>query len=268
MAMTDNPLLLWDNKRPDTYSLITGAENSGLLFGEAQKWDCLRNYIVTTDSSGIVTIQLNYLAIPGIDKLVMGAHRHESSGWRFSGGSVQLQYWNGTAWTDCLATTAITALVDEPEIFDVAAHVVVLNAGYYSYRLTLSGFTAFTDIAIPEIFIGPSLSMPFVELGFDPSSEEWRGPSFESESGRVYETALSRRYAAKPVWNLIDSTMFDAINIFRESVIEERTPFWWFWSPATFPTIGYMMRHNGVSAPMPYTHQMYRSFSLNLIEAV
>lgn len=267
--LTNNPLILYDLKKPDQYSMIAGVEQSGALFPQAQTWDCLKNWIVTTDATGIVTVQMDFIVDPGLQFLLLGAHRHDASGARFAGGSVQLQYWDGAAWSDCLAATAIVAATNEPSLQELAAHTVVLNAGYYSYRLTLSALAANTDIAVPEIFTGPGMTMPMVDLPFDPKLEEFGGPTNTSSTGRIYGSVLYKRYLAKPSWtDRIDAAQALLIDDFRENHIENRTPFWWFWAPSSYPRDGYMMRHNSPNAPMPISAGPYRSFSLNMVEAV
>jgi len=267
--MTDDPLILYGNKIPDQYSMVAGVEQSGLLFGEAQTWDCLRNWIVTTDGTGVVTVQLDYLADPGLAYLILGAHRHDTAGARFSGGSVQLQYWNGSAYANCLAATAITAATNEPSLHQLSAHTIVVASGYYSYRMTISGMLTNSDIALPELFLGDAMVMPSLSLGFDPLTEEWDGPKFQTESGRIYESAISRRYVSSPKWGpIIGSAKALEIDAFRENHIENRTPFWWFWSPLSYPTQGFMMRHNGKTVSMPINAAGYRSFSIDMVEAV
>ena len=319
--MTKNPLLLWLNKVPDTYSMLTGTENSGLLFTEAFTWDALRNWIVTSDGVGDVTVQINYatgagwalttdyaiddivanggvsytcavahtsiatsepgvgavwevywvLDTPDVEYLILGAHRHDSSGFRFAGGSIQLQYWNGGSFVDCLATTAITAKVNHLSMHEVSAHTVIGNAGYYSYQLTISGVGATTDIALPELFMGPALVMPGVRAGssFDPSVEEWTGPSTTTETGRIYESALSRRYAPRPSFNFLDAAKSAEVDAFIEARLEERAPFWWFWNPLDKPKESYMMKHRGRSAPKPIVlPDGSTQFNLPMIESV
>ncbi|MCK5132703.1 MAG: hypothetical protein KAR40_11195 [Candidatus Sabulitectum sp.] len=317
--MTKNPLLLWLNKVPDTYSIIVGTENSGLQFTEAFTWDALRNWIVTSNGSGVVTVQANYetgsawlistsyaldtiianggvsyrctvahtsiaasepgvgaswevywvLDTPDIEYLILGAHRHDASGYRFAGGSIQLQYWNGSAFVDCLATTAITAKVKHPSIHEVAAHTVIGNAGYYSYQLTISGMGITEDIALPELFMGPALVMPGVRYNFDPNVEEWTGPSTTTETGRIYESALSRRYAPRPSFNFLNPAKDIEVNEFIENRLEERGAFWWFWNPLDKPAEGYMMKHRGKSAPKPIMlPDGSTKFDLNMIESV
>lgn len=267
--MTKNPLLLYFNNEPDQYSMIAGVENSGLLFSEAFTWDALRNWIVTTDVSGVVTVQMDFLAAPTINYLVLGAHRHDAAGFRFSGGSVGLQYWNGAAFVDCLATTAITAETNRPSIQEVAAHTVTVNGGYYSYQLTLSGLSITSDIALPELFLGDALVMPGIKYGYDPYLEEWTGPSQTTETGRIYESALSRRYSPKPKFNKLDSAKTVEVRAFIENTLEERAAFWFFYDPLNDAAHGLMCKHRGKTAPVRISQPNgITDFTLNMIESV
>ena len=317
--MNKNPLLLYQNKTPDAYSMIAGIEQSGLLFTEAFTWDALRNWIVTSNGLGVVTVQMDYTAgsawvtatayeiddvvsisgvsykalvahtsgatsqpgvgsiwevywiedMPNIEMLVLGAHRHDASGFRFPGGAVQLQYWNGSAFVDCLAATNVTAKVNHPSIHEVSAHTPIAAAGVYSYQLTISGLQTSSDVALPELFVGPALVMPGIKYNYDALVEEWTGPKTTTESGRVYESALSRRYMPKPQFTLLDAAKTAEVELFRENVLEERGVFWWFYDPLNDPETGFMMRHNGKNAPMPEVlPNGYSRFRLNMVEAV
>jgi len=249
------------------YAISTGLEQSGTLLTEAWTWDALRNAILTADVNGAATVNL-YIRGAAPTHFVFGAHRHDAAGFRVNEGTCYIDAYTASGWTNVGSANLATNASNLPELIVLSAYTPDTIAGHYQFRMRLTGLTASSDFAIPELFLGEALTMPFIEYGFDPATEEWTGPSTTAETGRIYESALSRRYTSNPSFTYIDGATATAIDTFRESHLEERTPFWWFWEPTGSPTVGYMMKHAAKSAPMPIVNAIYRRLQLQMIEAV
>jgi len=135
-------------------------------------------------------------------------------------------------------------------------------------RITITGLTAGNPVTIPELYVGPSMQMPFLDYGYDPYVEVFKGKTQDHESGRQTVTLHYKRVELKPRWSIVGNSYVAAIEDFREEQLENRLPMWWAWQPDTSPTECYMMRHKGESAPFPIKAAGYRSFALDLIEAL
>jgi len=137
-----------------------------------------------------------------------------------------------------------------------------------AYRMVIYVVTAGQPWQLPELFLGPRLTMPFVEFGYDPYVEVFKGNTFNAESGRQFTTLHYRRVELKPRWRVIPTADAVAVDAFRENHLELRKPFWFAWKPDTARTETYMCRHKGETALMPISSAIHRGFSLDLIEAL
>jgi hypothetical protein len=138
----------------------------------------------------------------------------------------------------------------------------------YQYRMTISGLTASSDIIVPEIFLGPRMDMPFIDLPYDPYNEVSKASTFEAENGRINEQLRYRRVELRPKWSHLIQSEYTAVDTFREAHLEKRIPFWFAWQPDTSKEECYMMRHRAKSARLPFITQIHRSFGLDLVEAI
>jgi len=268
-------LKIWQSELTDAeltansadYALITGLEQSGTFLTEAWTWDALRAAFVTSDVAGEIaaTFRVNG-STP--THFILGAHRHDSAGFRLTTGTLELEAYTAAGWVS-VGTIDLTANpANISELLILSAYTPVEIAGHYVFRMSVTGLRGDTDYVFPELFLGEVLTMPGITLPYDSAEEEWTGPRVTAETGRVYESSISRRYIASPKFNYIDSVTAAAINAFRENRIEERAPFWWFYAPVSDPTVGYMMKHDGKTAPLPRVVKDLYNFTLKMIEAV
>ena len=286
--MADEPIIPWDNQLANpvvAYTVEDGADGTGSPLTEAWTYDALRLAIPKADASGDFTVLFTitpeygfgegpfgggYFGGFGLPRsIILGAHQHDSEGFRFSGGSIRVAVNTASGYVDILSTTAIVAGTNEPAYHALDEHEPLADgSGNFNYRVYITGLTASTDFVLPEMFLGPVLTMPRMNYGFDDEEEEWTGPRLISETGRIYESSLSRRHVAKPVFNAIAPAQASEIDWFRERHLEERLPFWWFWLPDTKPAEGYFMRHSVKRAPMPHYSFELRRITLDMIEHV
>lgn len=272
--MSDTPLIGWKNiLLGSSYVVNKGAEIAGREFSNVWNVDLLTTAQIEADSSGDVKITVTIGAgdIPygaggygegsyGVlasDLFIIGAHRHDSAGFRTAGGRI-LATLDGTPVVDRLDIWPENASVAFP--FDSAAGTTLV--------LDFTGFAAYQVVNIPELFFGPSIQMPGLHAGYDPYDEVSRGSDFNSESGRVYSTVRYKRLELSPRWRHIHSTLWNAVDEFREGALEEKNPFWYVWAPESLTHQTYLMRNGRNRAPFPYVTWQYRSFALKLEEAI
>jgi len=254
-------------------SIDTGVESAGGEITEAATWDTLKPAIVDADEFGIIGIILwAYGDAP--DLLIVGAHKHDSTGFRFDQGTVSA-YSTGPLGSGAsvilVGTKSMAGNRNDPvliKLADISTYSPYTSAGGRIYRIEFTGLAPNETYVIPELFFGKALELPPMDYNYDESLEEWKGVSFTAENGRIYESALSRRYKADPVWGVLPESYAAAIETFREEHLEERRPFWWAWRPDTYDTQVYLMHHNARTAPMPRDTMAYRHFRLPMIESV
>lgn len=192
------------------------------------------------------------------------------------GSNALIESSDGLAWT---VGTPISALVHYTIGFNEVVWLTDSTtntyyfAGRYRYRLTFSGLTVTAEVSIPELFLGPRLTMPNVNFGYDPYNEVSDANTFQTEKGRQYNDVLFKRVELTPKWSILKPAEWAAVDLFREGAIEPRSPWWWAWKPDTAPTECYLVRHEADSAKMPIiesaSDNLLRSFtSLKLGEAI
>ena len=277
----NEPLIAWNNLLAAAgvaYVMDNGAESTGAPVSNAFTWDILKTAIVEADAGGIVKFTVTLPAgagftgpfgaggfggggfggIPSLDTIIFGASRHDSGGFRTPATANYIVSVDGTP--------ILTEADVWPENKSIIRKVALVSATAISFEF--NGYAANELVTIPELFAGPSLAMPFVDLGFDSYHEIAVGPTFVSESGREYPNLRFRKVELSPVWSSVPTSYWDEIEEFRENAIELRNPMWFAWKPDDAPAECYMMRHKPISAPFRYRTQTIKNFSLKLSEAI
>ncbi|OIO70892.1 MAG: hypothetical protein COS35_06475 [Zetaproteobacteria bacterium CG02_land_8_20_14_3_00_50_9] len=286
---TDWPLICWDNQLSlvSSYSVTLGQDGSSAPLNNAWTWDALRLAIPRADAGGQWQVELDitpqqmldstsfgawYFGGFGVpDVLVLGAHQHDEAGFRFAEGQVQLEYWNGAAWVELIEQQDIIAAPHQSMICKMAYHEPELVGSAYRYRLTFYGLDASGDFVVPELFLGPALEMPPLDLGYDPENEIWTGSKFRASSGRLVRRTSARQMMGRASWDgdaRITADKMIEINMFREAQLEEALPFWWFWMPDSAPFHGYLMLNPAEEVPAPIRSGNYRTWQLPMEESV
>ena len=263
-------MILWHNLLAGAaYTVDIGTEEAGRPMSNVANLDTLRPAQITADPSGVAQVtwtlpgSIGYGVEPfgfgpwggqwPIEAIVLGANRHQSAGFRTPG-----------------LTWEIAGLTIQDIWPDNTAVIVKPSAPVMTSTVTLkiTGAAAGQLITIPELYVGPAITMPYLDLGYDPYREVSTAPSFKTESGREYLAVRYRRLEVSPRWSVAPSRLWAMLDYFREQVLEVRKVFWWAWSPDSHPTEVYLTRHNQPAAGMPWRSSVHRSFDLRLVEAV
>jgi len=267
--MADQPIILWNNllAQVTAYAFTAGVEGEGSLLSDAWTWDTLRPAYPVTDLNGDLVIVFDLpTTVAEAEAVILGAHRRDAVGSRFVGGNVQIEAWTG-AWTSVL-NTAISAAVNEASFHSLAAHTLADNGGKYQYRMTLSSLGLMSTAEIPEMFLGPVLTMDYILHGSDPANDVTKASAFEAESGRRFETIHYTRFEDKFNWDEILPSAYPPIDTFRKQHLNAKKPFWWLWMPDSAPLECYLVRDMSKAPRMPTSTGMRRSLRLNMVEAV
>jgi len=270
MIGQDSPMLLWYNLLAgQPYTVTAGTEEAGRPISNVANLDTLRPAQIAADATGTATITwtlapgIGYGTMPfgfgpwggqwPIEAIVLGANRHQSAGFR---------------------TTGLTWSIAGETIIDIwptnSAVVIIPPTPFVgtTMTLTITGAAAGQLITIPELYVGPAITMPYLDLGYDPYHEVANAGAFRTESGREYLALRYRRLELSPSWSVVPSSLWAMLDGFRENVLEQRKALWWAWAPASHPTEVYLVRHSQPSATMPIKTAVHRSMRLKLVEAV
>jgi hypothetical protein len=285
--MANNPIIAYYNNliaSRTTYTFTAGSDGIGSPLSGALLQKNPQISILRTDANGQVQIEfdtapeylygqgphgIGYLGgFASPQALILGAHRHDPSRERFADGIVQLEYYDAGSWVTLLPAEDILANINQVSLHLLDYHTPDLVGGVYKYRLTISGLSADADIVLPHLFLGPLLTLPYIDLGFDPQQEATGGTEFPGGAGAVYENTRWRKKKSAPSWTeAISDDQADEIYFFLEH-LEEKLHYYWFWAPETRPFEGYLMRHTGKEIKMPIRRGMYRSWKLPQEEVV
>lgn len=269
--MNDAPLLLWHNLiEGATHTVNAGTEYPGAPAANMANGDTLRPCQIEADASGVIEVAFDapagygYGSMPfgfgpyggawNIEAIVLGANRHQSAGFRTPGltwtisGHQVLDIWP--------TSSAVVIPLDTP-----------ITPGA-TITVRIEGASANQLVTIPELYVGPALTMPHLDLGFDPYNEVTSAGAFKTESGREYLSIRYRRLELAPKWSVVPSSLWADLDFVREDVLEARRTFWFAWAPQSRPTEVYLVRHAQSSAPMPIKSAIHRSLGLTLVEAV
>jgi len=280
MALNNQPVIAYDNLlQGNAYTMLAGIDDASSPLSNAWIWDMSRPALPVADSHGVLSFSINTSAGVGFakdalgfipfgqggfggfkvaDTIILGASRNNPAGYRFTGGHLQVLA-DGVE----IFNQTIYAPINKTAMYQLAAH-----SAASVYTITISLLAPNATVALPEIFIGTSLVMPFLEYGFDEYGEVFAGSNFKAESGREYRTVRYRRLEQKPRWKYLEASQAADIRAFVELALESAQPFWFAWSPVMHPNAVYMMRHKGTSVKMPLSVGMRFDLSLNLVEAI
>lgn len=271
---TDYPIIAYNNLLDGlqdgtvTYAFTVGTDNTAAPFTNVSNKDKINPALPLSDAAGGASITISLPTATAAQCLIIGADRHDGAGFKTTGGTFALDYWNGAAWVSLIAATALTA-ANTSTIYKLAAHTLGLSGGVYQYRIVYAGFTALSNFSIPELYLGTYLEMPPVDFGFDEYNEVYRGSKFDSLSGRIYKTLHYRRLELDPSWSVLERSTYDVLlNAFREDALELLKPFWFAWKPDTAPDEVYFGIHDGDNAAYQIKTAVHRSFKLKFIETV
>lgn len=135
-------------------------------------------------------------------------------------------------------------------------------------RMTLTLFGMPSVAYIPELILGNSIKMPYLELGYDTAHEVTSGQVFLAESGREYPQLRYRKMELSPRWSYLTKSDWAAVTNLIENAFNMKKIIWWAWSPKTCSTEIYQMRNNAKSTPFPMVNAQYKSLSLQLVEVL
>lgn len=287
--MADNPLIGWKNLLAlgDDPIFTAGSDSVANPIANVFNGFTTRPALPITDGTGTVAIEFIGLnsgdgfgavgfgaggfggvAFGGSYKaelFVLGAARHNPAGYHFTGGNIKIELFDdGTGAWFTVVDEAISAPENKSQMYQLAASVGKVSMA----RLTISGQAANSSINIPELYLGPSIVMPFIDLGFDPYIERAKGNSLDISTGRKLKNVRYKRLEVKPKWSSLTKSQYTEVDLFREDVIENADKFWWIWSPEDHSQEVYLVQHDSEIAPMPFVRQTIRSFSLNIVEAL
>lgn len=273
----NEPIIAWNNLLAAdgvSYVMNNGNESTGSPVSNAFTWDILKTAIIESDVNGKVKFTVTLAAgvvgfgeggfgaggfggANSLDCVIFGASRHDSGGFRTNEGNL-------------IVAIDSVEVINEADIWPEDKSLIRRFDSTTGTEISFefSGFAAYELVTIPELFAGPSMVMPFVDLGYDSYNEIAVGTTFKSESGREYPTLRYRRVELSPSWQNVTSSLWDSVEEFREGALELRNPFWFAWRADDLPTECYMMRNKPLSAPFKYRTQTIKTFALQLSEAI
>jgi len=285
--MANNPLIGWKNLLAfgNDPTVTTGTDSTSNPITNVTNGFMTRPALPIADGSGTVVVEFTGLnsgfgsfgfgeegfglspfgGVFTADLFIIGAARNNSAGEHFTGGNVKLELYDSVsaAWTTVVDTAMpATANVSQRFLLDP------LTGAATSARLTITGQTANSSVRLPELYLGPAITMPFLDLGFDPYIEVSKGNRVDVSTGRTLRNVRFRRIEVDPSWSNLERATWEEVDLFREDVIEEAGKFWWLWAPESAPAAVYLVQHDKESAPMPYKSATLRTFRLKLVEAL
>ena len=265
---TDYPIIAHQNLLDSfAYTVTVGADETFAPITNVANGDKLRPALPVTDASGGLSITFDFTNATAAEVFILGADRHDAAGYKTTGGTFALDYWNGTAFVSLISATSLTAK-DTSTIYKLSTHTLGLNGAVFQYRLAYAGLTASATTVIPELFLGTALEMPPVDYGFDDYPEVFRGAKFNSTLGRIYKTLNYRRLEMSPSWSVVERTQDVDILALREETLELLKSFWFAWQPDTSPNECYLFINDADKIAYPMKSPVHRTFKLKLIEVI
>ena len=288
--MANNPLIGWKNliALGNTPTVTTGTDSVANPISNVFNGFTTRPALPITDGAGVVVVLFEGLNDGGAgfgsigfgeggfgdtvfggaykaDLFIIGAARHNPAGYHFTGGNVKIELFDdGIGDWFTVVDEAIAMPENKSQMYQLAASVgTILSA-----RLTISGQAADSSINIPELYLGPSIIMPFIDLGFDPYIEVAHGNNVNVSTGRKLKNVRYKRLEVNPKWSSLTKSQATEVDLFREDVIENADKFWWIWSPEENVSEVYLVQHDAETAPMPFVRQTIRSFALKIVESL
>ena len=280
--MNDQPIIAYNNLLQGVnYTVLSGVDEPSAPLSDAWIWDVSRPALPRADSTGKLSFSVNMPARfgYGVDAagrfskfgdsvsfgglqiataLILGAARNNSGGVRFSGGTLSVladgvEVFNQAIWSPKNTST----------LFQLTAHPPAAV-----YTIAITGLSADATVRLPEVFIGPVMTMPYLELGSNAYGERFKSTDFEAGTGRITRSLRFVRIEKRLRWRYLDSAQQNEIKLFVETALERLRPFWLVESPDSNPAGAYLGYHKRDSAPMPLGAGMRADFSINFVEAL
>lgn len=280
MIDSNEPRICYENLlQGDGYTILLGEDDTAAPLSNAWLWDMSRIAMPRADANGVLSFTVNTPAGVGFgmddfgftpfghgsfggkvlaDVLILGASRNSPGGFRFTGGNLQV-------------------LADGVEVFNRPIYEPINTSVIYSltehtaastYSIIISGLSAEATVLLPEIYIGPSLLMPYIDQPFNANGEHAKRTVNEYATGRIKTANRFRRMEMNPKWSDIELAQQFEIHKWLENSWEAGELMWWAWSPQSKPTAVYMGRHHSDKAPMPFQTGMYADFAMKFVEAL
>lgn len=271
----DQPIIAFDNLLDTSLiNIVHGSLAEGASLAALNNADLLRPCTFMPDSTGWVELHIHIGQT--VDCLILGAARNDVSGKLTGVTSLTMQAFMAThpfgfsafgvgnyggymqvAGTQVLPVDTLSA--------NSALYKFPATAHFISVRLL---GTVGVPMVIPELFLGRTLTMPYLDYGYDPYNEVAANTLFVAESGREYARLRYRRVELSPSWSMIETALWAAVDNFRKRALETRQAFWFAWAPDSARTQVYLVRHTGNGAPFPMHSAKHRSLKLTLQEVI
>lgn len=270
--MADYPIIAYDNVMSTASVVLRKGElDSASSLDRLWDGDLLRPTFFQPDAA--LKVELELRPVSSINCCVLGADRNDSAGQLVGVGGVTMTsfstgYGYGAGGYGASGYGGFDQISTQNFTITTTQTSKLLRFNTTCSLLVVSFTGCDSRVAIPEIFIGESIEMPLVEYGYDPYNEITNVSLFTAESGREYARLRYRRVELNPQWGHIPQSMWDTIDTFRERAIELRAPFWFAWSPTTYPDKIYFVRHVDAGAPFPIQRALSRKFALKLQEVI
>ncbi len=272
----DEPILAWKNLLAEApVHVAAGTLVASTRAEHAANGDPLQRCLVQANASGLVALEWNTAAVPAIgfgtlpfglgpfggrwraEVFILGAHRHEPAGAHFTDASFSLL----ADGNEVLASPYVPP-GQVSHLWWLADHPPAAR-----YRLEITT-TPGAIVPIAEVYAGPVVRLPHMELGFDPYAERAGTRAWEAESGAIYDRLLYRRLEIKPRWRFIPRTLWTILDFVREEAFEVRAPVWFAWAPDSRPHEVYLVKQRPDRTEMPISRPAWRELALDLVEVV
>jgi len=211
---TEYPIIAYNNLLRGTgYTVLAGTDEPAAPLSDAWSWDMSRPALPRADANGTLSFSVNTPTGVGYgvdangvfssygaatnyggkvvaQAMILGAARNNPGGFRFSGGT-------------------LTVLADGVQIFSQTIYAPQNASAFYrlpthaaatAYTINITGLAPNATVRMPELYIGNSLQMPALELGYDWYGENVQPTSFKAavcSDREAVELALSRYNTAQ-----------------------------------------------------------------------
>ncbi len=270
MNSQDQPIIAWNNLLSGaTVNVLAGALSAETPLSRLYDADLLRPCYFTPDGAGEVVLEI--IAAQPVTCAIIGAARNDPAGYIAGASAVRFDAPSAVGYGDMPYGLygygdTYTESVTHDLTGGQASRMLSLWPTNTKLVITFTGVVG--QLSFPELFVGTPLVMPWLDKGYDPYDEVTNASIFEAESGREYARIRYRRVELAPHWGEVERELWDAVDAFREGVVELRKAFWFAWRPHTAPSEVYLVRHSDRRALFPILSAKHRSFGLKLKEVV
>lgn len=278
--MADTPIIGYNNLlRGTSYTVLAGTDTPAAPLSDAWTWNMSRPALPVADATGKFSFSIPVTAGVGYgvdasgsfvaygtilpyggagmaDTLLLGAPRNNAALTKFANGTIQV-----LADAVEVYNKAIYSPGNTSQVFQLAPHVAPAT-----YTVTITGLTPSATVRIPEMFIGPVLHMPGLELGFDAYGERFARTKFESATGHVIISRKFIRLEKQFRWRYVEPAKRNEFVSFIEQALEIQQPFWIAEFPDTLPTNCYLGFHDAETMPLPLDVAMRTDVSIRFAE--